>query len=296
MQINRLFEIVYILLNKGTVTARYLSEEFGVSTRTIYRDVEVLADAGIPLYTERGKNGGICLMKSFTFNKTEMAERERKNIIASVEAIRQTPYVSTQNLLSRLSALLNADEDPWLLVDFELRDDKSRYLFDNLKYAVMDKHPVTFEYYDLGGEKTHEYAEPIQLYCENGKWYLKSYVPEKSEFKAYSVNRIEDISVMEETFEPKKYVSGDDDTPARMVTLKLKISQDNAKRVYDEFAPEQIVRGDDGNFIVTADFPETDWLYGYILSFGEACEVMEPDWIRDTVVARVQNMYNKYYA
>lgn len=59
MQINRLFEIIYILLEKNIVTAKELSEIFEVSQRTIYRDIEALSAAGIPVYMSKGKGGGI---------------------------------------------------------------------------------------------------------------------------------------------------------------------------------------------------------------------------------------------
>ncbi|WP_341349503.1 helix-turn-helix transcriptional regulator [Ruminiclostridium cellobioparum] len=65
MQISRLFQILYILLEKGTVTANQLAERFEVSVRTIYRDVEALSQAGIPIYASQGKGGGISLSDRF---------------------------------------------------------------------------------------------------------------------------------------------------------------------------------------------------------------------------------------
>uniref|UniRef100_UPI003216800F helix-turn-helix transcriptional regulator n=1 Tax=Clostridium sp. UBA5119 TaxID=1946366 RepID=UPI003216800F len=59
MQINRMFEIIYILLDKKTVTAKELAEKFEVSSRTIYRDIETLSSAGIPVYMSKGRGGGI---------------------------------------------------------------------------------------------------------------------------------------------------------------------------------------------------------------------------------------------
>ena len=59
MQINRLFEIVYLLLEKNCITSKELSEHFGVSVRTIYRDIDILSTANIPIYTNKGKGGGI---------------------------------------------------------------------------------------------------------------------------------------------------------------------------------------------------------------------------------------------
>ena len=76
MQINRLFEMVYLLLNKKSVTAGELAAHFEVSPRTIYRDVELLSSAGIPIYMTKGKGGGISLLPDFVLNKTVLTAEE----------------------------------------------------------------------------------------------------------------------------------------------------------------------------------------------------------------------------
>lgn len=77
MQINRLFEIVYILLDKKTVTSKELAELFEVSSRTIYRDIETLSSAGIPIYMSKGKGGGISLLPGFVLNKAVITDEEK---------------------------------------------------------------------------------------------------------------------------------------------------------------------------------------------------------------------------
>ena len=74
MQISRLFEMVYLLLERKNMTASELARRFEVSTRTIYRDVDTLAQAGIPIYTSKGKNGGIRLMEDFVLNKSVLSD------------------------------------------------------------------------------------------------------------------------------------------------------------------------------------------------------------------------------
>jgi transcriptional antiterminator len=63
MKINRLLEITLILLNKKTVTAEEMAERFGVSTRTIYPDIDELSSAGVPVFANHGKGGGLNGMK-----------------------------------------------------------------------------------------------------------------------------------------------------------------------------------------------------------------------------------------
>ena len=75
--LNRLLGIIYFLLNKGTVTAGELAQRFEVSVRTIYRDIEALSMAGIPVYTKKGKNGGISLTEQFVLDKMLVSKEEQ---------------------------------------------------------------------------------------------------------------------------------------------------------------------------------------------------------------------------
>jgi len=87
MQSSRLFEIIYLLLNKKSMTAKELAERFDVSTRTIYRDVDVLSLAGIPVYTEKGKNGGISLLPDYVLNKSILSESEQEEILSALQSL-----------------------------------------------------------------------------------------------------------------------------------------------------------------------------------------------------------------
>jgi predicted DNA-binding transcriptional regulator YafY len=81
MKTNRLLEITLILLNKSTVTARELADRFDVSTRTIYRDIDELSAAGVPVYTNKGSGGGIALLEDYSLNKAMLTEHERDSLL-----------------------------------------------------------------------------------------------------------------------------------------------------------------------------------------------------------------------
>jgi len=87
MQINRLFEIVYLLLSQQRVTARALAERLGVSTRTIYRDLDTLSVAGIPIYSEKGRGGGISLLPDFVLSKSLLSEQEQDELKQWIDGI-----------------------------------------------------------------------------------------------------------------------------------------------------------------------------------------------------------------
>ena len=81
MKQNRLFGIIYLLLSKNTMTAKELSEYFEVSTRTIYRDIELLSELNIPIYMSKGKNGGIFLLENYKFDKSLLTNEEQNQIL-----------------------------------------------------------------------------------------------------------------------------------------------------------------------------------------------------------------------
>lgn len=87
MQLSRLFELVYLLLDRKGMTADELAEHFEVSRRTIYRDVDTLAQAGIPIYAERGKGGGIRLTEQFVLNKSVLSAEERRSLLAALRGM-----------------------------------------------------------------------------------------------------------------------------------------------------------------------------------------------------------------
>ena len=90
MQGSRLFKIIYYLLNKGQATASELSEKFEVSVRTIYRDIDALSEAGIPVYTEAGRSGGIRLLGDFVLDRAVLSEEEKKEVLSALSSLSVT--------------------------------------------------------------------------------------------------------------------------------------------------------------------------------------------------------------
>ena len=118
MQESRLFKIVYHLLEKGQATAPELAEKFEVSVRTIYRDIDALSGAGIPIYAEAGRNGGIHLMNGFVLDKAVLSEEEKQEILTALQSINTTQNISSSQTLQKLSAIFNLSSENWLEVNF----------------------------------------------------------------------------------------------------------------------------------------------------------------------------------
>ena len=300
MQINRLFEIVYILLDKKTITAKELSERFEVSIRTIYRDVETLSISGIPIYTSKGKGGGISLIEDFVLNKSVLSEKEQNEILMSLQSLNATKFMNVEPVLKRLSTIFNRESTNWIDVDFSKwgSDDSEKEKFNIIKTAILSTKVVSFDYFSSYGEKTLRTVEPLKLAFKGQGWYLYGFCRLKYEFRIFKITRIKTLNLLDEVFNRDIPIDiwseGDKSYKNKMVTLILKIDDRMAYRLYDEFEQENIKKNLDGSFTATVTFPESDWIYGYVMSYGEYAEVIEPKYIKEIIKRKFKEGLKKY--
>ncbi|WP_027399136.1 helix-turn-helix transcriptional regulator [Anaerovorax odorimutans] len=298
MQINRLFQIVYILLDKKTVTSKELAEKFEVSTRTIYRDIEILSSAGIPIYMKKGKGGGISLLPNFVLNKAVITDSEKENIISSLKAVNAVNLSKTDNAIEKLSSLFGETNTDWIEVSFSSWYNSQNEVdtFNKIKIAILGKKIILFSYASAKSEKTLRKVEPLKLCFRSGAWYLYAYCKVRGDFRFFKLKRISDLSLLEENFQrksPKQVFSEDDIFQEEFVKLKLKLSAQMAYRVYDEFDDYELQK--DGSFIAQIKYPKDKWLISYILTFGKHCEVLEPYDIRNSIKEELQNILKNYF-
>lgn len=296
MQINRLLEIVFFLLDKNTVTAKELSEHFEVSQRTIYRDIDALSVAGIPVYTNKGKGGGISLLDNFVLNKSMLSDKEQIDILSSLQGLSALNVPDVELVLKKLSILFDKNNIDWIDVDFSHwgSDDKEREKFNQLKTAILSSKIIIFEYMNSYGERSKRVVEPIQIFFKEKSWYLRAYCTEKQDFRIFKIIRMANIELTQQTFTRKvQKVQNIKFSNENMIALKLKFSKAVSNRIYDEFWQEAITLNNDGSFTVIVNYPENEWLYGYIMSFGAWCEVIEPHHIREVIKKRfADGLYN----
>jgi len=298
MQINRLFEIIYILLEKKKVTATELAAHFGVSRQTICRDIDTLSTAGIPIYTERGKGGGIRLLPEFVLNKSILSEEEQSEILSALHGLSKIQTGESNQILGKLSAIFNKTTTNWLEVDCSDWSQKNDY-FDNLKQAILERRLVQFEYYNSYGDKSFRRVEPIQLWFKSKSWYLKGFCLNKEGMRVYKLLRIRNLVLTDEHFTTRDSLALSEnplenwDKQAE-ITLKLRIAPEMTYRVYDDFHGNEVEKQPDGSFIASVRFAEDNWVYSFLLSYGKYIEVLEPKHVRDVLKSDVEEILKKY--
>jgi len=299
MQINRLLEIVYILLRQKTVTAKELAARFEVSQRTIYRDIDTLSLAGIPVYTEKGKGGGISLLPEFVLSKSILSEQEQTEILSALHGLSNLKPNATDQVLEKLSAVFNKVAVDWLEVDFSGWSFANGQCFDGFKTAILERRIAEFDYYSTFGEKTSRRVEPIQLWFKSKAWYVKGFCLVRQDIRLFKLTRVRNLTVTDEHFPERDLLAippnpGPAEHQSRDVTLKLQIAPEMTYRVCDEFDDVNIEKQQDGGFVATVIWPEDDWVYGTILSYGEHIEVLEPAHVREIIREKATKIAEKY--
>lgn len=296
MQQSRLFEIVYILLDRPGITAAELAERFEVSVRTVYRDIEKLCEAGIPVYAERGRNGGIRLVDRFVLNKSLLSQQEQASLLSAVQGLSATNFPEAKEMADKLKTLFQDHSANWIEVDLSDWKTEEREKFETVKTAVQERRIISFDYYSTAGEKTTRAAEPLQLWFKGRAWYLRAYCTSRQAERLFKLSRMKHVTAKEETFlrELSDTPPFSENYPGRSIRLRLRIDAAQSYRVYDEFETEQITGRDAEGFIIETDFIESEWIYGYLLSYGPYLEVLEPERVRKKLIEDLKKTLNRY--
>ena len=297
MQINRLFEIVYILLERKTITAKELAERFEVSTRTIYRDIEILSQAKIPVYANKGNGGGIGLLEDYVLDKSMLSEEEQNQILFALQSMEKISNQDEKNILEKMSSIFNKIKTNWIDVDFSDwgTNGEQDQTFNLIRNAILKHNVIEFVYYNSYGEEKKRQAEPLQIYFKDKSWYLKAYCRLKQDYRLFKISRMKDIKLLNETFERELPQIKENKFDYKTIQLELEISKDMSYRVYDEFKREDIIKNKNGDFIVKVEFPENDWVYGYILSFGENVKVLSPGYVKSIIKEKLKKSLKNYF-
>lgn len=301
--INRLLGIMYILLSKENVTAAFLAERFEVSVRTIYRDIETLSQAGIPVYTKKGKNGGICIMERFVLNKMLLTEEEQQQILSALLSLEETTAPDESLILKKLGDFFKTEPVNWIAIDFSDWGSGQRQLYEDIKRAILNHKVISFDYFGQNHAMSRRTVEPLQLLFKEYAWYLIAYCREKQALRFFKLKRMKRTEVSEESFIPredlyKKQVEEQTpelkETPFYAPNITMWIDKKEAYKVYDRFDESEIETLEDGNFIIRVTYPLDDWVYSLILSFGPSAKVLEPTEIKEELQRRIENMKKIY--
>ena len=301
MQIDRLIQIIFLLLSHENITAKQLAAELGVSARTIYRDINILSAAGIPILSQKGYRGGLSLLEGFSLDKTYFTQAEQSNIVQALQILKSSNYPDAEKTLNKVAGLFSHNlQSEWLEIDFSYwgSPDKERNNITALERAVINKYVITFTYYNSELTVTEQTAEPLKLVFKSHAWYLIAYSRRRKEIRTYKMSRMRELVITSELFD-RELPADFSLNPAYkeeydIPLFKLHFSEKIAYKVYDEFQEKYIKKLDDGTLEVTFRYQLSDWTFLYLLSFGEYVEIIEPVEARNILKEKARKILALY--
>lgn len=298
MQSGRLFEILYVLLERGSATVGELAERLEVNERTVRRDIDALSAAGIPVYAARGRGGGVRLLDDFVLSKSLLSAREQDEILFALQSLRATGAGDETAVLSRLSGLFGRGTTDWIDVDFSSwgSGPGEKQLFTLLREAILSRRVLRFDYFGSDGAATQRTVEPRKLCFKGMGWYLQAFCRTRQDFRTFRLTRMNGLRVLDEVFTPHGAPpvidSAQNDVPLERLTVRF--APYLAFRVYDEFDRARITREEDGSLTVTCEWPVGAWGCGYLLSFGAGAEVLAPESARAYLAQEAEKILLQY--
>lgn len=300
MSESRLFKIIYYLLDKGQVSAAELAEVCEVSVRTIYRDIDRLSGTGIPIYANTGRHGGIRLQDHYVLRNAVLSEKEKQEILMGVQSLSAIQYPAADDISVKLGAIFQTAQTNWIEVDFSRWgsvQEKEQKVYSILKRAILERKVIGFTYYSSCGNSLRRHAEPVKLLYKDKSWYVFAFCPDKSDYRHFRVSRMKEIVLTERTFEMKAESSNPvlskPDDLGELLQLELNFPDECGYRLYDTFDESAILKTESG-YNVKATLPENEWLYGFVMSFGDKATVIRPEYLKENIIKRYENALQHY--
>lgn len=310
VKLDRLLAIMMILVNRRRVQAKELADMFEVSVRTVYRDIEAINQAGIPVVTYQGQGGGIGVAEGFKIDRNFLTSDELVSMTvalrslftayrdpradAVLEKIRAlVPQSEAERFRSRTESVV-VDMAPWG------HDPAVRERVELLKAAVEACQPVTFLYASTKGDLLQRVVEPYTLVLKGQKWYLYGLCRLRGAFRLFKLARMRAVQPVDGRFQrvpadldslPWEKEGGSERNP---VTLLLRVEPGLRILAEEWFGVENVWPDGQGRFLARVTYPEDNWLYGFLLSFGPGAEVLEPPHLRARIgamAAAVEALY-----
>lgn len=311
MKIDRLLAITVLLLNRGRLSAKELADRFEVSSKTIYRDMDTLCQAGIPIVAHQGITGGFEIMEHYMIDKYWLSAEEMSTLVTAVKGLSsalEDPQMGM--LLEKIKALLRRVEqglgdeyrkEP-VVMDFQPWGQRQglKPAVGLLKQAIHDKRRVQMEYIDAEGSAERRTIEPASLFLKGNVWYVQAFCLEREDFRLFRLSRMQDIKMLSEAYEPrpwpgKERLEWDSSwSNAREQETVLLFEAAARQRVADMFPPEQVTVNPDGSLRVHVLYKLDEWFYSMILSFGDQVLVELPGEAAEEVKRRAKRMLLRY--
>lgn len=305
MSKDRLLSILLVLLRKGKLTGGELAEHFEVSVRTIYRDIDKLSAAGVPVAALGGKAGGFYLLDNYRLEHMVYNTSEKNTMLTMLTSL-NVLFGKNKQFNDIVLKFENAyRNEPLaghrLMIDMShsnLEPELQEYIF-TINQALETSKLLIVHYINRNLESAERIVEPIRLEFVAGQWFVAGFCRNRMDYRRFKLVRIKSMR-LGDYFCPRNLSEVELDEIFRRsysqknIKVKLRFSERIGGQLTEYFLKSQIEKNKEGGFLVEADFPYEEGLFKFILGFGGDCEVLEPTDVRQAVISYLEHILGKY--
>ncbi len=300
MKIDRLLGIITILLQKGKATAPELSKRFEVSTRTIFRDVEDICKAGIPLVTAQGGGGGISIAEGYRLSHSALTVDEMDSILTGLKSIVSVSDPSRiERLISKLApgreAVVSIQDS--IVIDLASHQKASiAQKIAMIRAAIAESRLLSFEYYSEKGHQPRT-IEPYYIAFKWNAWYVFGYCKDRDDFRLFKLNRLWDARLLDESFFPREIPVEEYDLDGYFEggkTVTMLFDKSVEYLLAEEYGPESYTFDALGRIRMTVDYTNERFIRRWILGFGDDAVVLDPPELAEDIKQTVRNLNHLY--
>lgn len=305
---DRMLAIILELQSHGRLRAEDLAATFETSVRTIYRDMQALSEAGVPVIGSPGQ--GYSLVEGYFLPPISLTSEEAVTLLLGLEFIDQQFDEDYQaraaDARRKIEAVLHAkvkDEAERIRAGMRLQTSKRHTheleALNMLRQAISESKQVRFHYTTRSRayERTARTINPYGLVFRNGSWMLVGYCHLRQEMRHFLLRRMSQLELLEERFDmPADYVLDHDLSPDnRNVMVRIRVQPLAALKIkeYDVHYVESIEESPEET-IVTLRVRHEEDILSWILGLGSEVEVLEPESLRLRIKIEIINMLNRY--
>lgn len=313
MKADRLISLLLFLQSRRQCTARALAESLEVSERTIYRDVDALSAAGVPVYAERGSSGGIVLADGYRRALTNFSEDEIRALFVSgaspladlglergldraLEKLHGALANVQQRAAEKSRARIHVDQRRWN------QPEPPRAVLTTLRRAVWDDRRIRMRYEDRNRKSSTRSVDPLGLVSKAGVWYLVA--RSDAELRSFRVERIRSVEELPARFERPATFDLEaywNESSARFAQASrsedcivlVRASHEALERL-TLYWPAEIESHGEHEALLRITFPGMEIAAFQILAWSDVATLVEPEDLRETLVARARQALTRY--
>lgn len=309
MKIDRLLAIVMLLLEQEKMSAQMLADHFEVTPRTIYRDLDSINQAGIPIVSTSGPGGGVEILKSYKIEKRLFSVSDFTSLLMGLGSIRSNlPGKHVLGTLAKVEGMIPLEHQKELQFRAkQIKIDVTPWLYANdlterielIKEAMEKLRLLNFEYKDIRNGKSQRAIEPYRLLLKGEDWYVQGYCLTRNDYRTFKLLRMQQVSVLSEEFKlrdfPFEKLDSASFSKVDLVSVTLRFHESIKDTISNRFGESCLTPDGDQFYIAHVRMPTDELACSYLLSLCGNCMCLEPESLKNRMRQLSEQIYLQYH-